>query len=424
MMRLLLFASCVSLVLANKNNNPPVIFIYTLLKEVCASTAQYNKAYPRGYGRHTLLQAVSTQPDGTTVMLASNFNTCPQFHAEAAAVPGVTLLDTDDVASNRTAAYARAASRLVAQGSSNDTVNAGLYLASALRFFLLEDIMRTHGLAEAFHVELDNLLYTPLSAHLPTLRRAYATAVTVTPLTPATHGLTTASVVWVPQIAALTRLTTFLHAVATVRTSWNGYLAWAKTRIGCCKSVAGAATPAGAPKAPGTRAASGAIRPFFINEMTMLTFYRELRGAGGIGKLLSFPVLPHGWGAQDYGGGGRFVGPSLGQHIVDPGSYGQFLGGTHRSRLKPGFTDTSHIVGQAFQQAGGQCTVQMRCKRLRLALPAETATVPNVTATAAAAACSTAPFVRCGAQRAWVPLLNLHVHSKKTQDFLSHPCKC
>lgn len=38
-------------------------------------------------------------------------------------------------------------------------------------------------------------------------------------------------------------------------------------------------------------------------------------------------------------------------------------------------------------------------------------------------ACYTAPYVRC-TNSTWVPLWNLHVHSKKTHEFKSKKCEC
>jgi hypothetical protein len=288
-----------------------------------------------------------------------------------------------------------------------------LYLTSAQRFFFLEDIMLSLQIKEVVHLELDNLLYAPVTSYIHTLRQAY-TSITATPLTHPMYGLTTASVFWVPSVEALTLFNTFLQGLARKGEEWTRYIEWARRNGGCCKRKGGLYANADG---------GNGIRPFFVNEMTFLSYYRHGTAGKGDGRLLYFPVLPHCGqypmnrfvqNSTAYAVGGSAVAPALGGHIFDPGSYGQFIGGTHRSHVDPGFTDGTHIVGQAFRMSNGrvkECDVRVRCKTDNFYVWEN-------------ASCMTAPFVRCRLGAPWVPLFNLHVHNKKTYEYVSRPCAC
>ncbi len=320
------------------------------------------------------------------------------------------MLDTMNFTSLRTRAYLNSSRGIMSHGD-NDTISAELYLTSVQRFFLLEDIMLSLHIDEAIHLELDNLLYAPLSSHMHILRYAYTT-ITATPLTHPMYGLTTASIFWVPKVEALTHFTSFLQRLALKGKEWVHYIEWARRNGGCCKRKGGLYANSNG---------GNGIRPFFVNEMTFLTYYRH--GTVGGRRLLYFPVLPYCGqypmnrfvqNSSAYAVDGRFVGPPLGSHIFDPGSYGQFIGGTHRSHVDPGFTDGTHIVGQAFRMSNGnsmECDVQMRCKTNKFYAWNN-------------GSCMTAPFTRCRLSAPWVPLFNLHVHNKKTYKYLSKPCMC
>lgn len=391
---------------------PVVVYIYTLNPSICTNTGLYHAAYPHDYGRYTLEQAVLTQKN-CTVILVSNFGECPQFENEIRKIAGITIVDTANLTSAKTRAYLNTSRSIVSQGT-NDPINAGLFLTSAQRFFLLEDIMLSLHIKEVVHLELDNLLFAPLTVYMHVLRQHY-TSITATPLTHAMYGLTTASVFWVPKVEALTGFTNFLLRLSRKGKEWSRYIEWARKNGGCCRPQGGLY-----PNADGRNG----IKPFFVSEMTFLTYYRHLKvGNKGNGRLLYFPVLPYCGqypmnryvqNSTAYAAGGSFVGPTLGSHILDPGSYGQFIGGAHKSHRLPGFTDGTHIVGQAFRMSNGvakECDVQMRCTAGAFPLWRNSS-------------CMTAPFTRCRLSASWVPLFNLHVHSKKTYDFVSKPCVC
>ena len=404
--------------LANLTSNgdlPVVVYIYILHPSICNNANLFHKVYPHDYGRYALEQAVLTQQN-YTVILASNFDKCGRFANDIRNIPGIVMLDIVNLTSSRTQTYLNTSRRIISQGE-NDTINAELYLTSAQRFFVLEDIMLSLHIKEVVHLELDNLLYAPISPYVHILRQAY-TSITATPLTHPMYGLTTASVLWVPKVEALTLFTTFLQRLARKGKEWVRYIEWARRNGGCCKRKGGLYANSDG---------GNGIRPFFVNEMTFLTYYRHgsigSQGSGSGGRLLYFPVLPYCGqypmnrfvqNSTVYAAGGGSVGPTLGAYILDPGSYGQFIGGTHKSHLEPGFTDGTHIVGQAFRMSNGntkECDVQMKCQ-------ADGIHVWND------ASCRTAPFTRCKIREPWVPLFNLHVHNKKTHQYVSKPCVC
>ena len=63
---------------------------------------------------------------------------------------------------------------------------------------------------------------------------------------------------------------------------------------------------------------------------------------------------------------GSEVGPVTGLSIFDPGSWGQFLGGTHSKNGRDvGFKDSASIAGQAFP-LNPSCVAVMMCSKVTL----------------------------------------------------------
>lgn len=129
-------------------------------------------------------------------------------------------------------------------------------------------------------------------------------------------------------------------------------------------------------------------------------------------------------------------GPAPTRHYVfDPNSYGQFLGGTSKNKKK-GYQDIAHIVGQAMRTTG--CAVEMLCGNSTMYkwwnISQHSYADSGVEAVAiqetGTQLCYTAPFTYCGLQPnnnttpVWTAVVNLHVHSKSTRDFVSQPCAC
>ena len=400
-------------VLVSVNAYLPIVFIHLSAPTIC-NEPWMSRLF--GYGRFAIEQAILTQPKHT-VLLVSNFGTCDRFATLISTIKDLRMIDTTHLISQRTRRYMNMSRRIISVD--NDTTE--LFLTSAQRFFVLEDVMMSLNYQEAIHLELDNMLYENISNHLTVLREFY-TALTATPLTHPNYGLTTASVFWVPRLDLLKHFNTFLLQLAEKSTLWMSYIDWSRTHGGCCKRRGGLY-----PQNDG----GGGLRPFFISEMSMLTYYRELHNGT---TLYSFPILPYCGlyptnrfvqNSTEYSVHGRRVGVSLGDHIFDPGSYGQYLGGTHRSP-NPGFTDGSHIVGQAIRLSNGngnspECTVEMRCK-VRTNMFTNTPSVAYESFNNAS--CMTAPYVRCKQTHPWIPLLNLHVHNKKTEMYRTKACSC
>lgn len=97
--------------------------------------------------------------------------------------------------------------------------------------------------------------------------------------------------------------------------------------------------------------------------------------------------------------------------IFDSGSWGQFIDGTLSSK-KPQFTDPHHIIGSIIRLNYEALNISMRCfdnSRRETILDGRE--------------CYTKPAVRF-ANSGWAPLLNLHVHSKRTEHYISKKCIC
>ena len=404
---------------AGSTEYPAIVFVFKISSRAC------DRGLP-GYIVHALEQAVMTQHPSTVIM-AANFHECPAANATVRAIPGVTLVDTRQIASERTIEFANTSSAVFHSDGAHE-----LWITSALRFTNLEDVMRTFNLKEMFHVEADNLLYGNLTLLLPSFRDDY-TALAATPLT-ANRYFITASLLWVPRFDALVHFNDFMLNISRSSATGTGraftdYIEWLRPKA-CCRW--------GGPGHPrdvnGTllEGRSG-IKPFMINEMTMLAYYRHRFPP----RLLVLPVVPqvpynlNRWvcNMSEYGPRGREVGAALtvrdaayvdderrrrgGLRIVsvatntvvgspkmdflfDPNSYGQYLGGTHKHHDK-GYRDITHIVGQAIRTTG--CQIRMQCANttmhawrnitaLGLGRQQPTHTSPRL--------CYTAPFVFCG----------------------------
>jgi hypothetical protein len=394
------------------NNNPAVVYIYTLPNDC--------KSFPE-YLTFSLLQAVLSQPT-LDVIFASNFEDCRFTYDGVKSIPNLKLVDTNVIITEKTNSFSNISFDLFKSGNLNNT----LWRTSALRFFQLEDIMKVYNYKEIIHVEADNLLYRDLSTALPTFRQTYSLA--VTPLL-ANKSMFTASIFWISQINFLKEFTNYLLDIAFNRNNlWKNYLGYLR-RYFCCKK--------GGPDADSK---GNGVKPFSINEMTMLSYYYQLNSEV-MGLLPVVPYYPSYHqrrpfcdpkvfmpGGKDVGGENSLPFKDLG--IWDSGSWGQNIGGTWKKRGRDvGFTDNAHIVGQTFIMA--DCSVKMLCtngkdviKELLPESAEESSPATKNFTVSIYETCFTAPFVRCNQTYAWSPLWNLHVHSKNTQKFASQPCNC
>ena len=394
----------------------PVVYAFTVSSIAC------KYGLPE-YISFSLKQALITQTDAD-VILASNYLTCPKMKTDVETqLPGVQALDTDYIRSARTAKFHNASSNIFQSEGWGE-----LWVTSALRFFLLEDLMISRGYSEMIHIEADNLLYGSLAKLVPIWRKFYK-GLAATPLN-TSKTFITASVLWISSLASLVRFNDFMLALAlNTDKMWDNYIAWLRPHA-CCK-YGGVSVDA---KGMG-------LKPFAVNEMSMLAYYRHIRR----NEFHNLPVVPqwryyqnrHVINASEYGPGGPEVGADTLGGIWDPNSWGQFLGGTHsKGGRDKGFSDSNHISGIAMRTTG--CRPAFMCGNSSAGHLIEgerpfilnNATYLDAGNHTRIKRCYTAPFVRCPADISsqeygpWVPLWNLHVHSKRTAQFLSTPCAC
>ena len=212
-----IFAQILSILEARKL---PVVYVYTVIPSVC------KRGLP-SYIAVSLEQAVLSQPDAD-IILASNLNECEHIRGAIAKIRGLKSIDASVLASNRTRAFAAVASNMFQSGHD------GLWITSALRFFMMEDVMIAHGYEEIFHVEADNMLYGNITQILPILRTGYP-ALAATPLT-AEKVLTTASVFWIANLRSLITFNDYLLRLgaSNMTGDWGNYLRWLRP-YACCK---------------------------------------------------------------------------------------------------------------------------------------------------------------------------------------------
>jgi len=398
----------------------------------------------------------------TNTLLSSKTGSASASPARNESIILFDIVDTSEIQSPRTAQFINSSGTNIFMPTHGD-----LWVAAAARFFWLEDVMRVRGFTEVIHIEADNLLYAPMAPLLPSLRKNYPNGLAVTPMEANKSGFT-ASFLWIASPPALREFTDYFTELASGKhDTWTGYLAWLR-RWACCKTGSGIAEDAN----------GRGIKPFKINEMTVMAYYHYVKEPG---KIYLLPVVPpfnyrtnrYTCNMSHYAPNGEMTGASLyvldlkmlnstvsaanAQNalplplpqqsgnaapgafgsIFDPGSWGQYLGGTnaHSGRNKK-YTDSSHIVGQAVTI--NRCVAEMRCGNIHgihymHPIPADVATGTRGTKTGANLQCYLAPFVQCGDKdtsnpeselTAWHPLIQLHVHAKKMEDFVSYGKEC
>lgn len=306
--------TCVDAV--NQNIFPrrlPVMYVYTLVPAMC------RRGLP-AYIHVSLEQAIFTQSD-CDILFVSNFAECPTMarDVEDLIPKGLQLLDSTTIISNRTLTFQNLSAGVFQRDGGGE-----LWFTSALRFFIMEDALRTSGYGEMMHVEADNMIYGKFSSLLPLLRTGYR-GLAATPMTG--KLFITASTFWVSELSALVEFNDFLLALASKNsTEWTDYLKWLRPLACCARGGRGIDNDSN----------GNGIKPFAINEMSMLAYY-HVRNAS---QLNLFPIIPaHNSTLPKvdskilhFSPGGDRVGPPTGRGIWDPGSWGQHLGGTASKR--------------------------------------------------------------------------------------------
>ena len=435
-----------------------IVYVFTMNHEVChdmhSKQLQRWNSFPM-YIKHTLNQALFTQPSlDTQLVFVTNYKNCSTIQEKLIDAldeqqqERLMLIDVSDIQSKRTEEF------LVKSRNILQMTHGALWIAASARFFYLEDLMRQEGFKEVVHLEADNLLYAPLAPLLPSLRKHYTGGIAVTPMDANKSGMT-ASFMWVANVDALAAFNDhFLRLTNTSSEDWIEYTSWLR-RYACCRDHSGIAEDE----------QGRGLRPYKINEMTILANYRRLHPD----KLQSFPILPrYPYYRNRYTVNGSFFAPSGEEagasiydsmrisnpslvsvpgadkkltyrdsgwedrveppgdagSLFDPGSWGQYLGGTNMKRGSDRrFSDSSHIIGQAVTT--NSCIAEMRCGNVQGIhyISSDSSGNPK---------CYQAPFVRCGSMEnnngtdmtAWHPLIHLHVHSKHEMGFLSTEKTC
>jgi hypothetical protein len=396
--------------MAHPSLSVPIVYVYYVSEDVCSD------GLPT-YLHATLQQAVRSQSTTTPIYFIGNYIECSADWKSS--LPSVTFVDTSAIVSERT----NMVKAWCLERFQRD--RGELWMTSALRFFLLEDFMSAYSIQYLLHLEGDNLLYVDLAAtNIFNRLRAQYRNLAVTPLS-RDNLFVTASVLWVPNFDSLKRMNNVVRHILKVNATkipseilprWNNYVEWLRGfPHACCKQ-----------QGVNPDAEGMGIRPFAINEMSIMGYYRSLFKD----YMLYLPVIPMynyslhlttGWNSGMYAPGGAEVGANLKGGIWDPGSWGQYLGGTPKKNGRNRrFTDPSHIIGYSLPQHE-ECTPVFQCVSAAdlLAYYNTKGLRTNVSFP-----CVTAPFVRCGLNQSWVPIINLHVHSKHTEEFQSVPCVC
>ena len=283
----------------------PILYVYSFVEAICSTGLP-------DYLKVALEQAIYTQFD-SEIFFASNFAECEVVYNASRIINHLNLVDTTYIESNRTKLFRNSLQHMVVRDKGGE-----LWMTSALRFFLIEDVMRFMGFNEVMHVEGDNLLYGELTSILPVLRTGYPRLAA----TPLTHPkvFITASVFWVANITALIEFNNYLLNLGNNKNGlWEEYCLWL-ARNGGGKSGVGV----------DPISIKIGIKPFAINEMSMLAYYHSSHPS----ELKLLPVVPkYNYGItyvnryifniSEYGPFGRQVGPQTGEGIWDSGSWGQ-----------------------------------------------------------------------------------------------------
>ena len=446
----------------------PIVYLYTLQRE----SESCSNGIP-AYILTTLEQALVTQgSEGVEVVFASNYRDCKgaikSLRDSNLASRGLVMVDIDEVASADTKKFIEGAEAMLHIRG----IWEPLYAHSLTRFLYLLDLMKYRNYQYMMHMEADNMLYGKLVNLLPLLRGpSYNKGVAATPLTD-NECLMTASALWVPNLAAMEHFTSFFKTMVSVffvyqdldkiyppGLNWKPddleqkiyhthhyampaeattegpdifteYIETMGRRCACCRDNG---------TFPDKHNHGKTIKPHFVNEMSLMSFYRQLHPD----RMAYFPVLPSAkyvenrwvgsmqrWSTPK---GSKIAGPTL-DGVWDPNSWGQRLGGTSRGKDDIGFTDPTHIIAQGILVT--ICRIKMRCAnpqstKFMNKVPSETAAVLPSTFVdektgTTNTTCWTQPMVSCGHENRgkWWPLWNLHVHSKKSHLYVSKHCSC
>jgi hypothetical protein len=170
---------------------------------------------------------------------------------------------------------------------------------TATRLMYIEELLRTYGLNDVYHIENDVLLYYDISKHHSLFTQLYRSlAITVGGPDKAMTGL-----LFIKDSFALSRMTEFFITLLS-----KNPLGWIRDNYSCD----------------------------MVNEMTLMRIYQKEKGES---ELSSLPILPFGPYSKD---ADKF------NSIFDPASWGQFVGGTTDGI--PGAKPEDHYIGQLLRE--------------------------------------------------------------------------
>jgi hypothetical protein len=106
----------------------PILYVFSVVPNIC------KHGLPT-YIKFSLEQALGSQPDAE-IILASNFAECDMIQKTMNDVINVTLIDTTRIASARTKEFQKLCVDLFQSDGAGE-----LWMTSATRFFIMEDIM-------------------------------------------------------------------------------------------------------------------------------------------------------------------------------------------------------------------------------------------------------------------------------------------
>ena len=388
----------------------PIVFVYLLVNTNCS------EVHIPLFIWSSLNQTINYQTPDCDVYFITDIGFCPHAQTSAAQFGGrLHLVDINTIISPKTKQFGIDLNNVLSSGEEN------LYTTSALRFFALEDLMIHFNLSSVFQVETDNLIFGSMTKILPFLQHNYPT-LAATPVGRNRHSIN-AGVFWIHNLPAISHFNAFLMNYTTPNsTQFAEFHAWAASHLQYrCRMLN---------EERCFYLNGNGVKRYFFNEMSFLAHYQRIHPS----RLLNLPLLPHiaitekhGWGIVQFGMNGEFAGGDTFGGVWDSGGWGQNLGGIPRNRngiskdlylpfksSKGTFIDVAAIIGGAMVFGG--CIVRYKCAGLNFTMPGSSPPI-----------CLTAPHISCGSSieaNISVPLFNLHVHSKLTNEFQSQICSC
>ena len=286
------------------NSKFPIVLVHLVSKKGCHRTLPI-------YIKYSIQQAIKTQID-CQIILISNFNECNDtLKAQLSSIKYLKLIDIDTISSNKTTKSLTYITKFFSHEEKDENIRK-LWIYSAFRFFVLEDLIRKYDYKSVLHLEADNMLYVPIINLLPGLYRFYPSLAAT--ILDARSTFITASVLWVPSLSAIETFNNFIITVLNNETDvFHDYTSWLKKHH-CCKR------------------GTNLVKPAALNEMSLIAYYYRTYPQ----QFMLFPILPTAnyvtnrftTNLTAYSVDGNKVGPMVGNSIWDSGSWGQNLG-TH-----------------------------------------------------------------------------------------------